>query len=50
MKKYLFLITLLLIIIEVKAKSFYTIIDDDASSVKSITTIKTLCDNKDIKI
>ena len=50
MKKYLFLITLLLIIIEVKAKSFYTIIDDDASSVESITTMKNICDNKDIKI
>ena len=50
MKKYLILIVLLLLIIEVKAKSFYTIIDDDASSAESITTIKNICDNKDIKI
>lgn len=53
MKKFILIIIFTVIastIFESKSQSFYTIIDDDASSVESITNIKNVCDDEGVKI
>ncbi len=50
MKQYILSLFLCLSIYPLKAQTFYTIIDDDATSVNAISEIKRIADKKNIKI
>lgn len=52
MRRFISIIFFFIVFItfESKSQSFYTIIDDDASSVESIDNIKNICDKEGVKI